>query len=526
MKGWTQRRLEQSRIEWKMHTVAIVLALGTSTAAVSMGLFNSNIWDCWIASVPFGCRESWLNNGQTDCIRGDNSLLYRWVFFYVPLWVVIITVTVIMILIVRKFRAQEKLNRKWRSRSVGAANQSIIQSRNPTKEIGTQCIFYVGSFYLTWIFPSILRITELTGSVVYYHWVQIAATLIPCQGMFNLIVYLRPQFVRIKAQRKRDERRRQQEKERESATKKLTSTAEESGRTGDAKTDDIVSTLNSLPEPPSEPQSEFQASFAESDLHASFAFAPSDFETPAPPDFQASSDFNASMDLHASFGSIPLHRKSLLDDDSEDTSERALPSFPSFLPPHPVPSAIPNLTEEDDEMMEPVPPPPAPLRRGSSFFSTFVHPPPLVSTLTRQGSRMFGFIQDLGEVLQNGDGGAGGRSLLDDDDESALQVQSRLSSGLEESSSPGPPGTRLGFGGAYPPSTPQGDQLHRQRQQDVAAEAAEMGRRRTQSPKPVKSPRRNLSPFNKSPKKLNSKQISSRLANHLPALNEEEEEED
>jgi hypothetical protein len=189
-RGWTERALEKSRVEWFMHGVSLSIPLATSSAAVGMGLMNPIGWDCWIASVPLNCEESWLNNGVSTCTRGDNANLYQWIFFYLPLWMIIFTVTCVMGLILYQFREADKSIDKWRQKaeSTGASptdsrkNRSVKRNKR-SKEIGRQCLFYVGSFYVTWFFPTILRIHEVTGGKsVYYHWVQLSAAFVPVQG--------------------------------------------------------------------------------------------------------------------------------------------------------------------------------------------------------------------------------------------------------------------------------------------------------------------------------------------------------
>lgn len=236
--GWKESQWNKSNYEWIMHIVVLSFAIGTSSAATAMGLMNPIGWGCWIAAVPLGCEESWLNGGETTCIRGDNANLFQWVFYYVPLWITIFGVTAIMICIVWKFRLQERSSAAWRHKSIShhlseredpsagglssgwysGQKTSVASStgatntrrRSRVRELVWQCLFYVGGFYYVWTFPTLSRIAELTGDVIYYHWVQLSATFITTQGMINLIVYLRPQYLRVRAQRRRLEEQQSQ----------------------------------------------------------------------------------------------------------------------------------------------------------------------------------------------------------------------------------------------------------------------------------------------------------------------------
>ena len=60
-----------------------------------------------------------------------------------------------------------------------------------SKMIAIQGILYVAAFYITWLFPTIQRIMELAG-VESKFWIQALDTsLLPLQGLFNVIIYLR-----------------------------------------------------------------------------------------------------------------------------------------------------------------------------------------------------------------------------------------------------------------------------------------------------------------------------------------------
>lgn len=88
------------------HLFCIGAAFLPATAGVFLDLYNqANIW-CWIASYPQGCVNSLNNNGETTCIRGDNAWMYRWAFYYGPLWFIIILVSLIMLRVYRTVRME------------------------------------------------------------------------------------------------------------------------------------------------------------------------------------------------------------------------------------------------------------------------------------------------------------------------------------------------------------------------------------------------------------------------------------
>lgn len=69
-------------VEPTMHGIAFVWGFGTAITSASLRLFNdANLW-CWIAPFPAGC----LDNDAVECERGGNAWIYRWVFYFAPLW--------------------------------------------------------------------------------------------------------------------------------------------------------------------------------------------------------------------------------------------------------------------------------------------------------------------------------------------------------------------------------------------------------------------------------------------------------
>jgi hypothetical protein len=143
--GWSTSRIQQKYgVELSMHVIPISFALMTMFAGLFLDLYNSGLFDCWIAPFPQGCTESWRlddsssssntnSNGdgeeQVDnmnpCQRGDNASLYQWVFDLIPKWTSILIVTINMVLVHAAVLRQERstLRRTFR----GAAHAQAAQ---------------------------------------------------------------------------------------------------------------------------------------------------------------------------------------------------------------------------------------------------------------------------------------------------------------------------------------------------------------------------------------------------------------
>ncbi|KAG7362654.1 hypothetical protein IV203_026014 [Nitzschia inconspicua] len=91
--GVTENQLRKYA-EPLMHLSAMGFGVVTAAISLKLTLFNNaDVW-CWIAPLPFDCKES-HRFGETNCIRGDNAFVYRWAFFYAPLWFCMFTVLVL-----------------------------------------------------------------------------------------------------------------------------------------------------------------------------------------------------------------------------------------------------------------------------------------------------------------------------------------------------------------------------------------------------------------------------------------------
>jgi hypothetical protein len=80
--SWGEEKIK--RLEPYLHLCPILFGLGTALASVGLEILNNaNLW-CFIAADPN---------------RGTNADLYRWLFFYAPLWLIIVLITVNLVLV-------------------------------------------------------------------------------------------------------------------------------------------------------------------------------------------------------------------------------------------------------------------------------------------------------------------------------------------------------------------------------------------------------------------------------------------
>lgn len=188
--GWSEEFITK-KVEPYLHALSLTIGLATSTAAWVLKLYNNDSWECWISPNPQDCNESWKNGGVTNCFRGDNASLYRWTFYYALLWVAIVVVSVDMLLVYRFVLNQEVTSRRYDV-------ESDVRRFKRSKRVAVQGYWYCGAFYMTWIFPTITRLTQaIIGDATPFALVLTTAMFVPIQGFFNFLVYAHPRWKSI-----------------------------------------------------------------------------------------------------------------------------------------------------------------------------------------------------------------------------------------------------------------------------------------------------------------------------------------
>ena len=151
-------------IEKYMHAFALLFGIATATTALVLNLYEDANWDCWISPTA-----------QT----------FQWAFFFAPLWIAIIFVITCMLMIFLHVRTVEKNSIRWRR--VSGREVQLIK----TRAVAKQGALYVGVFFITWIFPTIARVVNLSGAELPEWLIALAGSFIPFQGFFNAMVYFR-----------------------------------------------------------------------------------------------------------------------------------------------------------------------------------------------------------------------------------------------------------------------------------------------------------------------------------------------
>lgn len=217
--NWSRTHGRMITWERRFHVFAWILTVGMAFAAMGLEQYNSaNLW-CWIAPLPNDCVNSSKSpDGSTTCTRGNNAYIYRIAFYFIWLWTSLIVVTFAMCLVVHTVWAKAQASRKYDARaelrrniaqrlrdSVKATAATMRHSRKSAQEknisrVATQASLYVGAFFLTAIFPSIVRMFQAKWNCTseFYPLSILTVTFYPLQGFWNFFIYVRPRYLKYR----------------------------------------------------------------------------------------------------------------------------------------------------------------------------------------------------------------------------------------------------------------------------------------------------------------------------------------
>lgn len=106
---WSKDDIKKKVEPW-LHGIPIVWALITTFIVLGQSGFNDSTLWCWVASYPKGCHK------DSTCTRCPLCTeIYRWVFFFGPLWTAAFGTIVVMGMLVYGVHKTEKKAAKWRA---------------------------------------------------------------------------------------------------------------------------------------------------------------------------------------------------------------------------------------------------------------------------------------------------------------------------------------------------------------------------------------------------------------------------
>mmetsp|Transcript_11492 Transcript_11492/g.11012 ORF Transcript_11492/g.11012 Transcript_11492/m.11012 type:complete len:207 (-) Transcript_11492:751-1371(-) len=105
-------------------------------------------------------------------------------------------------------RNQEKaMNKYTMKRANSTASQLAKDNKSYNTErskvsynsrIRMQALCYVGAFLLAWFFPTVFQLVIVIGNIFPWWLLFLTAFFVPCQGILNLLVFLRPRYLKYR----------------------------------------------------------------------------------------------------------------------------------------------------------------------------------------------------------------------------------------------------------------------------------------------------------------------------------------
>jgi hypothetical protein len=174
----------ESRFEPYWHSLTIFFFIFTATAGVPFQIFSEVELGqgCWVGEFPEGCEA------KGECI--DNSI--GWVYGRIPILFTFVSLPVNNLLIYCHMKSMLKIGQE----------HTPAQELH-TRRVATQSFLYAVTFFICYTPALVVRILESIGfdasqEADIYVLLILNSLLYPLQGFFNVFVYTRPNFLRLK----------------------------------------------------------------------------------------------------------------------------------------------------------------------------------------------------------------------------------------------------------------------------------------------------------------------------------------
>ena len=184
------------RVEPFMHVMSVGYPLVTALIGAGMGFYSENELSqgCWVKDYPRNCGTDPTETGET-C----KSTVIAWIFGGIPVFLMVVFIAVNNTLIYIHVRRTIYRSRR---RSFLPTAASDAQTKR-VRAVATQAFLYVTAFVLTSVWIVSIKILESMGfdgqhdDQIYFLLVG-ASVFSPLSGFFNLLIYLRPRYLRTR----------------------------------------------------------------------------------------------------------------------------------------------------------------------------------------------------------------------------------------------------------------------------------------------------------------------------------------
>ncbi|KAL3904536.1 MAG: hypothetical protein SGILL_010027, partial [Bacillariaceae sp.] len=182
-------------VEWFFHALPLGFAFSTAIAGVVLEIYNSNGKFCWVDDKPLHCSF----DPEVECERGENAYQFVLPFAGYPLIFGFLVVTVCMIMICVSFSRRSK----------------VLSDFSSTKDVNkivsavfVQALLFILAFLLTYVWGFAIKVMRYTGKEPHFSLRVLHKIFFPLQGFWNVLIFIRPTYVRIRKQMQQEKGKR------------------------------------------------------------------------------------------------------------------------------------------------------------------------------------------------------------------------------------------------------------------------------------------------------------------------------
>jgi len=186
----TEKRLS-GVFERSVHVIVITYALTTAIVGVTLDLFHDTGFFCWLIEYPLNCEL----DSDIQCTNNHKQII---IFFFgiFPVLVSFFIVFISMILVYLSMHNNYIRMRKYSFR--GQHSPGVLSLLKEKQKTAKQATLFVLAFFLTWIIPFVNVVLILSNKTVPFCTALIQGLLMPLQGFWNALIYIRPTFVKLR----------------------------------------------------------------------------------------------------------------------------------------------------------------------------------------------------------------------------------------------------------------------------------------------------------------------------------------
>lgn len=188
---WGETRTFAKKWEPLIHVFVALFSLTTSGVGVGVGFFSE-------LSVGMGC---WVNDYPKGCIESCAAETIAWIYGPMPVFFAVFSLIINNCLVYCHVR---HVFRVYEAAVGDEVNYVIMRQDIHKREVATQGFLYVAAFFFCyWPAATARGIEAFDTNIVNernIYWVlMFQAGALPLQGLFNMIIYNRPNLKRVRA---------------------------------------------------------------------------------------------------------------------------------------------------------------------------------------------------------------------------------------------------------------------------------------------------------------------------------------